>query len=100
MPVLNMSIPHSLPKEEAMYRMKRFLSNLRIRYAEEVDDVQEFWQANLARFDLIVRGKHLAGTLEVEEREILVALNYPPEDEPNISHMEAHIRDVVEPILR
>ncbi len=100
MPVLNMSIPHHLPREEARHRMKRFLGDFQIQYAEEVDDVRETWQARLARFDLIVKGNHIAGSMEIGERDILLALDYPPEAESLVRHLEAHLRDVAEPILR
>jgi hypothetical protein len=100
MPVLNISIPHFLPKEEAIFRMKRLIGDLRIRFSEEIQDGRETWQANKAHFDLTVRGMHFSGTMEVLEHEVLIALEHPPEAAPLMSHLEAHFRNMAETILR
>ncbi len=100
MPILNISFPHHLPKEEAVFRMKRLLDDLRIRHAGELEDGAERWEANTARFELLVKGVRVRGTIKVLEREALMALEYPPEAAPHIDAVETQFRNMAETIMR
>lgn len=100
MSALHIFTAHSLTKEEAIYRMKRLLDDIGIKFSDEFSDIHEDWQANIDRFTLLARGKQLAGTIEVEDWKVLITLEYPPADEALAHHVEAHLHTMAETLLR
>ena len=100
MPEINLSIPHFLTMEEALHRMKNLISDLRIRYAEQIEDAHESWTMNQANIDLTVRGAKASGTLTVEEATVLIVLKYPFVLFPLHSRIERYIREEAEALLK
>ncbi len=100
MPEMHLSIPHFLTKEEALYRMKRLIADLRIRYSEQIADAHETWTMSRAHFDLTVQGITVTGSLAVEDTEVLIALEYPSILSPFSSRIERSIREEAEALLR
>ena len=100
MPEIHLSIPHFHTKEEALYRMKRLIGDLGIRYSEQIGDVHETWTMSRARIDLTVRGAAVTGTITVEDSVVLIALEYPDVLSPVSSRMERYIRDEAEALLK
>lgn len=99
MPEIKMSIPHFLTKEEALYRMKRLIGDLRIRYAEHIEDAHEIWQMNQSHFDLFVKGVFINGTIMVEDTVVLFVIEYPAIFSPFREQMERYFRQEAEALL-
>jgi hypothetical protein len=100
MPEMHLSIPFFIPREEALFRIKRLIGDLRIRYAEQIEDAHETWTMSRAHFDLTVRGITVTGTLAVEEHDVRIALEYPSILSPFSGMMERYIREEAEALLK
>ncbi len=100
MPEIRLSIPHLLPREEAISRIRNLIGELRARHAGRIEDAHETWTAGEARFDLTVQGFKASGTLTVEDAEVRIALEYPFLLAPFGGRIEQYIREEAETLLR
>lgn len=67
MPKMTVTIPHNLPRDEALRRLKRLLEQLRAEHADRISAVQEQWEDSTGRFRLTVMGMHVSGTIHVDD---------------------------------
>ncbi|MFT4155889.1 polyhydroxyalkanoic acid system family protein [Parafilimonas sp.] len=74
---LNLNIPHSLSKEEALTRIKNLLSNLKEEKKDIVSDVQENWQDNKGNFKFKAKGFDLAGDITVNDSNVQINSDLP-----------------------
>ena len=74
---LNLSIPHTLSKEEALTRIKNLLTNLKEEHKDLVTDVQENWQDNKSNFSFKAKGFSLAGDIEVNDADVSINSDLP-----------------------
>ncbi|MBN8788550.1 MAG: polyhydroxyalkanoic acid system family protein, partial [Terrimonas sp.] len=58
---LNINIPHSLPKEEALSRIKGLLQQVKGEQANVVSNVQENWEGDKGTFSFSAMGFDLSG---------------------------------------
>jgi len=65
MPSLEMSIPHKLPQEEALQRIKNLLSETKREHGDKIQNLQETWTGNTGNFSFKAQGFDIAGTLIV-----------------------------------
>lgn len=77
MPDLNISVPHSLPQEEALQRLKRFLSQIKTQYKDTITNLDEHWNENVGTFNVSGRGLTGSGRMTVNESEVLVESSLP-----------------------
>lgn len=77
MSVLNLSIPHSLSKAEALTRIKSLLSNLKEEKKDLISDVQENWQDNKGNFSFKAQGFNLAGDIVVNDADVQINSDLP-----------------------
>jgi hypothetical protein len=73
MAALNLSGPHGLGQAEAQVRLERFLDNIRLQHAAELNDVRGGWTANVLEIELDIRGIGISGRMVVEETHIHVS---------------------------
>lgn len=74
---LNLNIPHNLPKDEALTRIKNLLANLKEEQKDIVSDVQENWQDNKGNFSFKAKGFNLAGDIVVNDENVQINSDLP-----------------------
>ncbi|HEX3385519.1 MAG TPA: polyhydroxyalkanoic acid system family protein [Mucilaginibacter sp.] len=65
MPTLEMTIPHSLPQQEALQRIKKLLSETKRDHGDKIQDLAETWNGNEGNFSFKAQGYDISGTLTV-----------------------------------
>ncbi|RFM28513.1 polyhydroxyalkanoic acid system family protein [Deminuibacter soli] len=74
---LNISVPHSLPKEEALTRIKNMIQQLQREQAGTISNVQENWEGNTGNFSFSAKGFDLAGTILVNDSNVEINSKLP-----------------------
>ncbi|MFT3750486.1 MAG: polyhydroxyalkanoic acid system family protein [Agriterribacter sp.] len=74
---LNINIPHSLPKEEALARIKGLLQQVRDEQANVVSNVQENWEGDKGAFSFSAMGFDLSGLIDVNENGVDINADLP-----------------------
>ena len=74
---LKMSIPHNLPEEEALLRMKSLLTNLKEQQKDVVSDVQENWDGKTGNFSFSAKGFELSGMINVNPSSVEIDADIP-----------------------
>jgi hypothetical protein len=77
MPKMNVSVPHSLPQEEAANRLKGFLEKIRAKYQDQVSDLQEQWGDQTGSFSFKTMGFAVKGNVSVEPDKVQVDGDLP-----------------------
>ena len=70
MPSIEMSIPHSIGKEQALTRIKNLLGNVQTRFAGQLKDVKQEWNDNEGTFSFSVMNMPVSGKLTVNNGEV------------------------------
>ena len=63
---LNMTIPFSISREEALKRIKNLLTETKKEHGDTIDNLKEQWNGNVGTFSFTAKGYDIAGTLTVE----------------------------------
>ena len=77
MSLLNLKIPHSLPKEEALARIKSMLTNLKVEQKDYISNLREEWDAEKGSFSFTAKGFDLNGNIKVEDDAIEIQSQLP-----------------------
>jgi len=77
MPKIELNIPHSLTKDEALTRIKNFLPQLKEQHADQIKDLEESWNGNTGVFQFKISGFKVSGSLEVEESSVVIKGDLP-----------------------
>lgn len=72
---LDITIPHSLPPQEALARIQGLLKKLQQEQKDTIKNVSETWNGNEGDFSFSAKGFDLSGKINVEEN--LVHINGP-----------------------
>ncbi len=67
---LSIDIPHRLPQEEALQRIKNLLAETKRDHGDQVADLTENWEGNTGTFSFRLKGFDIAGTLTVTTSEV------------------------------
>lgn len=67
MPAFHTEVPHSLGKEQATEKLKKFLEQVSERYKDQVSAIGGEWEENKLKFSLTTFGFTISGDLTVEE---------------------------------
>jgi hypothetical protein len=77
MPVMSITVPHRLPQDEALKRIKTAIANAKKQNPEKVQDFEENWDGYIGN----LRGKAMrytvTGTVAVNPDEVIVGANLP-----------------------
>ena len=65
-----MTIPHSLPQEKALERIKKLLSETKRDHGDKIQDLRENWSGNEGVFSFTAQGYAISGTLIVKPSSI------------------------------
>jgi hypothetical protein len=65
MPNIEMSIPHSIGKDDALNRIKDLLGNVQTRFSGQLKDVKQEWNENEGSFSFSVMNMPVSGKLTV-----------------------------------
>lgn len=77
MAALNINIPHSLPKEEALSRIKGLLQQVKEEQANVVSNIKESWQDDKGEFSFTAMGFDLSGLIDVKDDGIDINAELP-----------------------
>lgn len=77
MSALNINIPHHLPKEEALSRIKGLLQQVKEEQANIVSNVKESWQGDKGAFSFSAMGFDLSGLIDVKDNGIEINADLP-----------------------
>ena len=77
MSALNLNIPHNLPQEEALARIKNLLTKLKEEQKDTISNVQENWQGNKNYFSFKAKGFDLSGNIIVNASDVEINSQLP-----------------------
>lgn len=77
MPKIEINIPHSLTKDEALNRIQQFLPQLKAQHSDKISDLEETWNGNTGEFNFKISGFKVSGTLEVGESDVVIKGDIP-----------------------
>ena len=100
MPSLSLSVPHSLPAAEATSRLKGLTARLRARYADKVDDVDEWWGKDRGDFSITLSGVKVKGDADVRDDAVRIRVELPMIAMAFKSSVESAIRTEVQACLK
>lgn len=99
MPKTDITVPHSLGKEEALTRLHGMLASVKENYGSQVSDLQENWTDNGGTFSFKAMGFKISGALTVADDEVRVDAEFPWAAKPFQSTIETAIRERAERLL-
>lgn len=70
---LDITIPHSLPPQEALTRIQGLLAKLQREQKDTISNISEKWNGNEGEFSFSAKGFDLSGKIKVEEN--LISIN-------------------------
>ncbi|MGN6491265.1 MAG: polyhydroxyalkanoic acid system family protein [Agriterribacter sp.] len=74
---LSMNIPHQLPREQAMERIKKLFGQLKEEQAHNISNVKENWQGEKGNFGFTARGFDLQGKINVTDNSVDIDADLP-----------------------
>ena len=74
---LEFSIPHQLPQEEALNRIKNLLSQTAKEHSDKIKNLQENWNGNTGHFSFSAMGYDIAGELTVNPSDVHINAKVP-----------------------
>jgi hypothetical protein len=77
MPKFSILVPHELPQEEALKRIKNDLADLKTRFADKISDLHENWDGNTCEYSVSIKGFSGSGTMIVKPSEVEISGNLP-----------------------
>jgi hypothetical protein len=77
MATLEMNIPHQLPREEALKRIKSLLSETKKSHGDQITDLTEEWNGNSGNFSFRAKGFDISGTLTVTDSAVELKSKIP-----------------------
>lgn len=77
MPTMKVTVPHSLDPAEAARRIKNLVVDVKKQFADQVSDIKEDWSGNHGQFSFKAMGFEIAGTVDVNTKEVQIQGNLP-----------------------
>jgi len=74
---LNLSVPHKLSQDEALWRIKTLLKEVKVGFSDKISDLCEKWDGNTGIFSFEVMGSSISGTLTVKGDKVEVSGSIP-----------------------
>lgn len=96
---IKMQIGHHFPKDEALSRIKRLLSQLQEQFAAQINDLQEHWNGDRGDFSFSVMGMSVSGVLRVTDSNVEIEGDLPMAVALFKGRIESAIRANVEGLL-
>jgi hypothetical protein len=99
MPTIKISVPHSLNPDEAVRRIKNLVTDIKAQFADRVTDVREDWTGPNGEFGFKVMGFEIAGTVQVDVKEVQIQSSLPLAATPFRGRIEAVIVEKARQLL-
>lgn len=99
MPKTDITIPHSLGKNEALTRLQGMLASVKENYGSQVSDLQENWTGEGGTFSFKAMGFKISGELIVADDDVRIDAEFPWAAKPFQSTIETTIRERAERLL-
>ena len=79
MPSFSTKVPHSLPKNDVVERLKGLLQKVRDKYGDQVKDLEEQWdeEAGTLSFKFRTYGFNIKGDVAVDEENVALKGDLP-----------------------
>lgn len=77
MPTMKVSVSHSLDPDEAARRIKSLVGDIKKQFADRVSDMKEQWSGHHGQFSFKAMGFEIAGTVDIDSREVQIRGNLP-----------------------
>ena len=96
---LTMTIPHRLPQDEALNRIKQLIAQAKVQYADRISDVQEYWNGYAGAFSVAGSGVSASGNITVNPRDVTIQSTLPFMAMMFKGKIESTVRDVLSRVL-
>lgn len=77
MKTLEVRVPYAITREEVRRRMDEALVKAREEYGSQVGPIQADWVGDQLKVNLTAMGMKFAGTIDIEDKDLLVKLGLP-----------------------
>lgn len=77
MPSYELSVPHTLGREEAVERVQGFSEKLKERMGDQVSDLEQSWEGDKMSFGFSTFGFRISGQLDVQDSQVAVSGDLP-----------------------
>jgi hypothetical protein len=99
MPKTDITVQHSLGKEEALNRLKGMLASVKENYGSQVSDLEENWNNQGGTFSFKAMGFKISGDLAVSDKDVRIDAEFPWAAKPFQGTIETAIRERTERLL-
>ena len=95
----NMGLPHALPQDEALRRIRAEVETLKGEYGDKVGDLRDSWNDDSYEFQGVTQGFAVSGVILVRPSQIEISANLPWLAMPFKGRIEAAIRERMRNLL-
>ncbi len=99
MPNLEISVPHNLPQDESLSRIKAYINRSTKQFGDQITDFQQHWNDNVGTFTGAGKGLSASGNVTVSPSDVLLELALPFAATFFKSKIESTIRNELTKIL-
>ena len=89
---LKLKIPHHLPQQEALSRIKQLMSKLKVEQKEKISNVKEDWNGETGNIEFTAQGFHISGMIQVQPQSVDIDADVPFA----VSLFKGKIKNVIE----
>lgn len=99
MPGMKVSVTHQLDTEEAVRRIRGLVQQIKTKFAEKVDNIEESWNGSEGDFRFTVMGMDVSGTIVVDEGTVEIEGKIPFAVLPFKGRIESVIQEKAQELL-
>jgi hypothetical protein len=99
MPSIEVTVPHQLPRDEALKRVRGAIAQARVQNAEKVGDLKETWDGYEGAFSASAMGYSASGSVSVNASDVTVQSTLPPIALMFKGRIEGALRDMLTRLL-
>jgi putative polyhydroxyalkanoate system protein len=100
MPKFNVTVPHSLSKEDATRRLEQFVQVLRDKFQDQVSDLEQTWEGDDLKFRFKTYGIQLSGKIAVTDNVLVMDGDLPFTAMMFKGKIESAIREQLERLVK
>lgn len=100
MPKFNVTVPHSLAREEATRRLDQFVQVLQEKFQEQVSDLEQTWEGDDLNFRFKTYGIQLSGKITVTDDALVMDGELPFTAMMFKGKIESAIREQLERLVK
>lgn len=99
MPGMKVSVPHQLETDEAVKRIRGLVQQVKTKFAEKVDNVEEEWDGPSGDFSFTVMGMDVSGRIVVDAETVQIEGKIPFAVLPFKGKIESVIQEKAQELL-